>query len=702
MMAMHSTLGDGYALKIEDLTVGYRTAGAKLQALRSLSLNIAAGQTYGIVGESGSGKSTLALAVMGFLPANGMIESGRIIFQGEELLGRSRSAMRAIWGARMALVPQDPLASLNPSLRIGTQVAEVLQRHLGLKGKMLRQRVLELLRTVRLADPQRVYASYPHQVSGGQQQRALIAMALGTEPELLVLDEPTTGLDTTTQAAVLDLISDLMRARGTAALYVTHNLGVVARVCDRVAVLYAGELVEDGPTEGVYRQPLHPYTRGLWDSVPRLGENKAAVRLRPIMGSIPSLDELPAGCIFRPRCPLAIEICEQDPPLYPAGDGRTSRCHRWEEILRGDVSARQEAPAAVLSAPTPEHDETILGMKDVEVHFHRGSTLWEMIKAGNSPKVRAVDGVDLRVEHGSTLGLVGESGSGKTTLARAVMGLTPRTAGEMFLLGSELPAGLRQRDKETRTHLQIVIQNPSEALNPYLTVGESLRRPLQSLLGFSRSEAASKVRGLLEAVHLQPDYARRFPVELSGGEKQRVVIARAFATNPDLLVADEAVSSLDVSVQASILNLLSELQAEHKSGMLFISHDLAVVGFLADSIAVIYLGKLMEHSPVGKVFDPPYHPYTEALLSAIPLIDPEAEQVEIRLEGEVPGASRIPSGCPFHTRCPRFLGEICVDERPPWRRSEAGKEIYCHIPLEELQQDQSRTFRFKSGTEGRG
>jgi peptide/nickel transport system ATP-binding protein len=699
---MHSEHRNGDTLKIEDLTVSYHTGGTSVQALRSLSLNIRFGETYGIVGESGSGKSTLALAVMGFLPANGAIESGRIIFQGEELRGRSRTAMRALWGMRMALVPQDPLASLNPSLRIGAQVAEVLQQHLGLKGEALRQRVLELLRTVRLSDPERVYASYPHQVSGGQQQRALIAMALSTEPELLVLDEPTTGLDTTTQAAVLDLIRDLMRVRGTAALYVTHNLGVVARVCDRVAVLYAGELVEDGPTKGLYRQPLHPYTRGLLDSVPRLGENKSAVRLRSIQGSIPALDELPGGCIFRPRCSLAIEICKQDPPLNPSGEGRTSRCHRWEEILRGEVSARQKTPDASLAKPHTARDETILGMEEVEVHFHRGLTLREMITAGRPPGVRAVDGVDLQVGRGSTLGLVGESGSGKTTLARAVMGLTPRTAGEMFLLGSELPAGLGQRDKETRTHLQIVIQNPSEALNPYLTIGESLRRPLQTLLGLSRSEADLRVHDLLEAVHLQPEYARRFPVELSGGEKQRVVIARAFTTNPDLLVADEAVSSLDVSVQASILNLLSELQAEHASGMLFISHDLAVVGFLADDIAVIYLGKLMERSPVRTVFDPPYHPYTEALLSAIPLIDPAAEQVEIRLEGEVPAASQIPAGCPFHTRCHRFLGDICVEEKPPWRRNEAGKEIYCHIPLDELERKQSRPFAFDSGMEQRG
>lgn len=686
-------------VKVENLSVSYRTGAELIPALRSISLAVVAGQTYGIVGESGSGKTTLALAVMGYLPENGVIDSGRILFNGSDLAGRPLSEMRKIWGAQLALVPQDPLASLNPSLRVGVQVGEVIQHHLGLDGQELRSRVLDLLGMVRLRDPERIYRSYPHQLSGGQQQRALIAMALSTEPALLVLDEPTTGLDTTTQAAVLDLIRDLMQERGTAALYVTHNLGVVARICDRVAVLYAGELLEDGPTKGIYRKPLHPYTRGLLDSVPRLGENKSAIRLSPIEGAIPGLNELPHGCIFRPRCPLAIEICEQAPPLFESGPDRLSRCHRWQEIDRGEVTARQEHPffehRVAAAKPTQ-----ILDLQGVKVHFTQRGRLPSRLSRAETSGVRAVDGVSFQVNRGQTVGLVGESGSGKTTLARSVMGLTPLTAGEMKLLGQALPPSLRERDKAMRAHLQIVTQNPSEALNPYLTVGESLRRPLQTMLGFSREQAERRAAELLQAVHLRPEYGRRFPAELSGGEKQRVVIARAFATNPDLLVADEAVSSLDVSVQASILNLLNEMQAEHASGTLFISHDLAVIGFLADDVAVIYLGKLMERSHIDTLFEPPYHPYTEALLAAIPLIDPDARQAEIRLEGEVPSAVDVPTGCPFHTRCPRFLGDICVEGTPPWQTGADGKEIFCHIPLEQLQQDQSRIFEFSQGEAG--
>lgn len=675
-------------LKVEDLTVSYSTPGTRGQALRSVSLEITAGQTYGIVGESGSGKSTLALAVMGFLPPNGRLESGRVLFQGRDLAACTRSEMQQIWGAQMALVPQDPFAALNPSLRIGFQLEEVLERHLAHSASARRRRALELLERVQLGDPQRVFDSYPHQVSGGQQQRALIAMALSTSPALLVLDEPTTGLDTTTQAAVLDLIAGLMAEFGMAALYVTHNLGVVANVCDRVAVLYAGELLEDGPTTAMYNLPLHPYTHGLLDSIPRLGESKAAVRLRPIAGSIPALQDLPEGCIFRPRCPLAIDVCSRVPPAYASGPDRSSRCHRWEEIARGEVSARQPLPAARLHQPHPDAGEPLLELRAVQVEYAASRGLRDLRAGRRAGGVRAVNGVDLQVSRDSTLGLVGESGSGKTTLARSVMGLMPRSAGSMLLRGHELAPGLRARSRATRAQMQIVIQNPAEALNPYLTVGESLRRPLQRLLGLPRDEAELGVRKLLESVHLQPEYARRFPSELSGGEKQRVVIARAFSSQPELLVADEPVSSLDVSVQASILNLLSEMQVGHGSGMLFISHDLAVVGFLADMVAVMYLGSIMEQSPVEALFSPPHHPYTEALLAAIPRLDPARRRPGILLEGELPGAVQVPTGCPFHTRCPRFLGQICVTQAPPWQTSDDGKRIYCHIPLHELERSQ--------------
>jgi len=682
-------------LQIEDLTVGYEQAGAWREAVRHVSLGIPPGQTCGLVGESGSGKTTLALATMRYLPEEGSVCDGEIWFRGENLLGLRSREMRKIWGSEMTMVPQDAQAALNPSVRLGEQVAELLRHKVGLMDSEARQRTLELFERVQLGDTERVRDSYPHQLSGGMLQRVLTAMAISTKPSLLVLDEPTSSLDVTTQAVMLDLFRGLIGGQQqTAVLYITHNLGVVAQIADRVAVMYAGDLVEDAPTGDLFRRPLHPYTRGLLDCVPRLGENKSEVDLRPIQGQIPSLEELPTGCIFQPRCPLAIDICEEYPPLYEAGSGRRSRCHRWEEIGHEEVSASQPVPEGVL-VQGADVEEDVLDIEGLKVHFTEGRTLRDLVTGKSSRKVRAVDGVSFDVGRGRTVGLVGESGSGKTTVARAVVGLAERTEGSVKLFDVELPAGLKGRTSDTFCCLQIVFQNPAETLNPYLSVGQILRRPLQRLRDQTPGELDQAVEDLLEAVHLSGEYASRLPGQLSGGEKQRVAIARAFAPRPDLLIADEPVTSLDVSVQASILNLFNELQAEHAIGTLFISHDLAVVGYLADTVAVIYLGQLMEVSEANSVFDPPHHPYTEALLSSVPLIDPQGEQEEIRLEGEVPSPSEGISGCPFHTRCPRIIGDICVEEIPPWRDiSGTDKRVFCHIPEEELREEQRRTFRF--------
>jgi peptide/nickel transport system ATP-binding protein len=604
--------------------------------------------------------------------------------------------MRQVWGKKITLVPQNPQSSLNPAIRIGEQVAEILRHHMNMNASQARKRTLELFEMVHLADPERIADSYPHQVSGGMQQRVMIAMALSTEPLLLVLDEPTTSLDVTTQAVILDLVRELITGRQTAALYVTHNLGVVAQVCDRVAVLYAGDLVEDAPTRNLYSNPLHPYTRGLLDSVPRLGDVKHQVQLRAIEGQIPPLGARPHGCVFAPRCPLAIEICEQWPPLYESGTERRSRCHRWNEIQAGQVSARQptEQAEVVQKAASNGRREVVLDLEDLKVHFPISRSIDEVLRRQPVRKVRAVDGVNLDIQRGKTLGLVGESGSGKTTIARAIAGLVEKTGGTIELLQLDLPPKLSQRDLDTLRHLQMMFQNPEEALNPYLSIGESLKRPFKVLLGQPDEQAKKNVAQLLDAVRLPPSYANRLPEQLSGGEKQRIAIARAFASNPDLLICDEPVSSLDVSVQASILNLLNDLQVEFGSSLLFISHNLAVVGYLADKIAVIYLGQLMEVADSVDLFEPPYHPYTEALLSAIPLAEPGAEQKQIRLTGEIPSPTDIPSGCPFHTRCPRFLGDICVQQTPPWREDEAtGKRYFCHIPADELRANQERVFK---------
>jgi len=678
-------------LIIEDLTVAYRYGDLLLDAVRDFSLQIAAGQTYGLVGESGSGKTTVAMAVMRYLGDTGVVRAGKIEFDGRDLLSLSTAEMRQVWGAEMSLVPQNPLSSLNPSIRVGEQLSEILRHHQGLDREAASARTLELFRMVRLPDPQRVADSYPHQISGGMQQRVLIAMALSTTPCLLILDEPTTSLDVTTQASILDRMSELIIDLQSSILYVTHNLGVVAQICDRVAVLYAGELVEDAALEDLFRMPLHPYTQGLLDSVPRLGETKDEVQLGAIPGQIPALGARPDGCVFEPRCPLAIEICSQRPSIISTNKGRKVRCHRWEEIASGSISAREiprefrkEGAEITLEQYENEQGATILDLSDVEVHFPLRRSIKEVIVAEPARKVKAVDRVSLELKRAQTLGLVGESGSGKTTLGRAIVGLVERTDGDIDLLGISLPPALSRRDFKTLRQLQMVFQNPEQALNPYLSIGASMRRPLMRLAKKSRREADKEVAELLKAVQLPPDYAFRMPNQISGGEKQRVAIARAFATNPGLLVADEPVSSLDVSVQASILNLLNELQIEHGTTMLFISHNLAVVGYLADVIAVIYPGKLMEVSRAQDLFKPPYHPYTEALLSAVPIPDPSIQQGRIRLKGDVPSPVDTPSGCPFHTRCPRFLGDICVTKKPIWQIDANGNRIYCHIPLEEL------------------
>lgn len=682
-------------LSIENLTISYKAGNTWLNAVRNFSLALHAGETYGLVGESGSGKTTIVLAVMRYLGRNGRVDRGRILMKGRDLLDLSQHEMRSVWGRDIMLVPQDPLSALNPSLRVGDQMAEPLRRHVGLSHSAAQQRAVELLEMVHIADPQRVVQSYPHQISGGMQQRVMIAMALSTEPALLVLDEPTTSLDVTTQAVVLDLVRELIRGRQTTALYVSHNLGVVAQLCDRVAVLYAGELVEEASTVELFRGPLHPYSQGLLDSVPRLGVNKTRVRLRAIQGQIPALGERPPGCIFIERCPLAVEICEQRPPLYKVDGGRVTRCHRWEEILTEAADPRQPLPDAP-QAQAVTGQKPVLEVHDFRVHFPLRRSLMAALRREERKRVRAVDGVSLAVPRQHTLGLVGESGSGKTTLARAIVGLVPKSAGELALLEIPLPAELSQRDLDTLRHVQMVFQNPEEALNPYLTVGETLRRPLITLLNLTPADARIQAEALLEAVRLPASYARRRPAQLSGGEKQRVAIARAFASNPDLLICDEPVSSLDVSVQATILNLINELQSENGSSVLFISHDLAVVGFLADEIAVIYLGQLMEIAPTEDLFKPPYHPYTEALLSAIPLADPEASQEQIRLSGDLPKPSEIISGCPFHSRCPRFLGSVCVEQTPTWQVDETGKRIFCHIPLAQLRERQAQAFRLRT------
>jgi peptide/nickel transport system ATP-binding protein len=658
------------ALELDELEVAFDVRGRPRRVLRGVSLTIAPGEAYGLVGESGCGKSTTALAVMRYLPRNGRVTGGSIRVGGLDLLAMSERDVRRYRGRSVSMVYQNPGAALNPSIRVGDQVAEAFVTA-GAASREPRERAREMLARVQIADPASVMRRYPHQLSGGMQQRAVIAMALACDPGLLVLDEPTTGLDATVEAEVLDLVARLREELGTSVLFISHNLAVVRRMCDRVGVLYAGRLVEEGPAGEVFHDPRHPYTVGLLRCLPRGGVAKSERQLDTIPGLLPELGaELP-GCVFADRCGLARQICrEEEPPLHLVSARRASRCHFWQDAheLPHAPEARHEGGAArdVRGAP-------LLGIADAAKTFRQ-----------DGQDVHALAGVTLQVETGETLGLVGESGSGKTTLARVLLGLTPPDPGTLVELDGEmLAASLGDRSTAEVRALQVVFQNPDSALNRRFSARRILARALTKLLGLRGEDRDARVRTLAGAVRFDERLLGARPAQLSGGLKQRVAIARAFAGEPRLVVCDEPTSALDVSVQAAILNLLVDLQTERGVSYVFISHDLGVVRYLADRIAVLYLGRLMELGPAAAVFTAPHHPYTEALVSAVPALEGEAVG-RIRLEGEIPSAAAPPSGCVFHTRCPRKIGEICEREEPPLAEVEPGHMLRCHIPLEEL------------------
>jgi len=683
--------GEDAMLRAHHLTASYRVERGWIDALRDVSLEIRPGETLGVVGESGSGKSTLALAIVQYLSSNGAVRSGSLHFEGDSVLGRSRRALRDLRSGKIALIPQDPMASLNPSIRVGAQIAEVLRQQGRKREKNLGNRVTELVSHVHIPDPDRVIQQYPHQLSGGMQQRIVIAMALAANPRLLILDEPTTGLDVTTEAAILDLITELLSRGGRSALYISHDLGVVARVSDRIAVLYAGELVETGPTDQVFREPGHPYTVGLLASIPRFEVQAEACELPSMTGTIPSPTQLPAGCVFRPRCPLATDCCLQRPELVVADPDHEVRCHHRDQVheTRDALFTDVESRVPLLNSASLRQP---LKLRDIKTRFPIRRSLRDIVTRSSKKSVQAVNGISLTVQPGSTLGVVGESGSGKTTLARSILGLTPRSEGDMLLGEATLPASLAKRSRAHLRGIQAVSQNPDQALNPHLSIGVSLKRQMMRLTDTPRSDIDAAIVDLLVHVGLTVDYASRLPSQLSGGEKQRVAIARAIAADSGLVVCDEATSSLDVSVQARILNLLARLQSETGRSYVLITHDLAVVAHLADQIAVMYLGKLMEIGARNQVLAPPYHPYTEALLSSYPTIDRDAQREPIRLSGEVPSPVDLPTGCPFHSRCPRFIGPVCRDLPPPWQDDEGGHALACHIPMTELSAIQTRQF----------
>ncbi|TKC82932.1 ABC transporter ATP-binding protein [Trinickia terrae] len=677
------------ALTVVGLTVAYRMRGRDREVLQDVSFRVRRGEAYGLVGESGCGKSTVAMAALRYLPRNGKVKAGRISIAGQDIASLNADALRRLRANAISMVYQDPSRALNPSLTIARQVTEAFEAAGATRAEAL-TRTLEMLQRVRIAAPERVMDSYPHQLSGGMQQRVVIAMALASNPALLILDEPTTGLDATVEAEVLDLVAQLRSELGTAVLFISHNLAVIGRMCDRVGVLYAGKLVEEGATRDVFARPRHPYTVGLLRCLPSPGRSKDIDRLDTIAGNLPPPGSVTRGCVYAERCRLADERCRREaPPPYrvnAAHGDQMSRCHYHERAI--------ELPRAANGAAADDGNGNAHANRSQPGAKTNGSAI--ALRAAHLSKtyhvadgpLRAVDDVSLELAAGETLGLVGESGSGKTTLAKLLLGLVaPDEGGVLELDGAPLPPRVTGRNDDQVKSLQIVFQNPDSALNRAHSVKRLIGRALSKLGSLCGPAHDARLAALTAAVRLPERYLGVRTRQLSGGLKQRVAIARAFAGDPRVVVCDEPTSALDVSVQAAILNLLADLQRDRGVSYVFISHDLHVVRYVSDRIAVLYVGRLMEIGPAGAVFDGPHHPYTEALLSSVPTLDGDGASVaRIHLSGDLPSPSAVPTGCMFQTRCPRKLGAICEQQDPPFLDAGGEHRIRCHIPVEQLRE----------------
>jgi peptide/nickel transport system ATP-binding protein len=667
-------------LTVNGLRVQFATANGWLTVVDDVGFSVGPGETVGLVGESGCGKTVSALAVMGLLPQRGArIESGSVTFGGEELTKLSNSQMRRIRGNEISMIFQEPMTSLNPAFTVGNQIAEAVRLHNDVSRRKAWNRAIEMLDLVGIPDARRRVHDYPHLFSGGMRQRAMIAMALACRPKVLIADEPTTALDVTIQAQVLDLMRSLQESLGMAMLFVTHDLGVVADICDRVVVMYAGQVVEQAPVNDLFARPNHPYTEGLLASMPQAVA--LASRLHVIPGEVPSPDRLPTGCRFHPRCEFAQDQCKEGPVAL--GEGLSSatsvRCVRYAELqLAG--AARLAAPVPVVQPPAQRVSESPLlelrGLtKDFPVH---SGVLRRVIGA-----VRAVDGVDIVVAPAETVGLVGETGSGKSTIARLALRLIEPDAGQIILEGTDLTPLDRGELRRLRRDMQIVFQDPYSSLDPRATVAESIGEPLEVYEGLRGRARDARVGELMEQVGLGPRMMQRYPYEFSGGQRQRIAVARALALRPRLLICDEPVSSLDVSTQSQVINLLIDLQAQLGLAYLFIAHDLSVVRHISDRIAVMYLGRIVESGPAESIYLQPRHPYTEALLSAIPVPDPVVQRTRQRvvLTGDIPSPLSPPSGCRFRTRC-SYAMDICAEVTPPPFQTDDGVTVACHLHTE--------------------
>ena len=650
------------------------------------SVAVQPGEAVGLVGESGCGKSTVALGVMQDLGVNGKVVDGSIKFKGQELAKLSPEVLRDVRGNEIAMIYQEPMASLNPAMKIANQLMEVPMIHEGISKDEAYKRALEVVNDVKLPDPERILKSFPHQLSGGQQQRIVIAMALMSKPSLLILDEPTTALDVTVEAAVVDLVKDLGKKYGTSMLFISHNLGLVLETCDRICVMYSGEAVETGSIKDVFNKMQHPYTQALFRSIPLPGANKNDRPLVAIPGNFPLPHERPEGCNFGPRCTYfeagrcdaqVIEMAELE-----RTDRHTTRCLKYKEIDWKAPVTRAETIDNV------EPGDVILKIDNLKKYYEVAANAL-FGSSGSKKVVKANETLSFEAREGETLAIVGESGCGKSTLAKVLMGLETATDGAVLLDNKSIGSTpIENRNTQTVADIQMVFQNPFDTLNPSMTVGRQIIRALEVFrFGGSDKERGERMLELLDLVKLPRAFAERMPRQLSGGQKQRVGIARAFAGGARIVVADEPVSALDVSVQAAVTDLLMEIQRDEKTTLLFISHDLSIVRYLSDRVMVMYLGHVVELGTTDQVFSPPYHPYTEALLSAVPIADTNVEKEHIVLEGDIPSAMNPPSGCPFQTRCrwkKDVPGNLCEKDVPPQRDISIGHQIKCHLSESKL------------------
>jgi len=678
-------------LDIHGLNVDFKTPRGRVHVLRDINFKVPKGKSVGIVGESGSGKSTVIWTITQLLAGNGVVESGEAVFNGRDLLSANESEIEAVRGEDISIVFQDPMTSQSPVLSYRQQMGDILYRRKGMSDREKRQRAVDMMRRVGIPDPESRIVQYPHQFSGGMRQRAGIAMALLMDPLLLIADEPTTALDVTMEAQIIHLIRELQSEFEATIMVVSHNLGLIAELCDEVVVMYAGEVVEYGDIREIFYNPSHPYTKALLECDPARETEKS--RYLPVIpGDIPDLHVRPTGCAFASRCQNAMDVCHSRPPAAhevthetareAALGGHVSRCHLLDDALKDDAPSQMVGGRPVARDDAGSGDDRIgdvlLDVEKLGVRFQIMGPLKARIKGVKEPYVDAVLDASLTLRKGETLGLVGESGSGKTTLGRAILGLVNAHSGKAAFEGQDVLGLTASQFMPLRRDMAMMFQDPVGSLSPRQTVRSLIVEPFE--IHGIKADLDREADRLCEMVRLPNNFLSRYPHELSGGQARRVGVARALALNPKLIIADEPTAGLDVSVQGEILNLMNELQSEHGLGYLIISHNLPVVRHISDKLAIMYLGRLVERGDCERIFERPAHPYTEALVHGVPQPDPDRRRTLLSIEGEVPSLTNRPSGCEFHTRC-KYATERCKVERPGDAVLQDGRVVTCHHPL---------------------